>query len=81
LPSATKFILKGAYKSSGGSEIALNAMNIPQGSVKVTSGGMELTEGQDFYSRLYDGTGNYSESIAIKFGKSDKSYTREQFVV
>ena len=43
-----KFFIKGAYRSSGGSDISLNAFNIPQGSVKVTSGGMEMVEGQDF---------------------------------
>ncbi|MDL2262693.1 cell surface protein SprA, partial [Bacteroidales bacterium OttesenSCG-928-I21] len=39
-----KFKLKGKYKSSGGSEIPLNAINIPQGSVKVTAGAQELLE-------------------------------------
>ena len=39
-----KFILKGQYKSSVGSEISLNAMNIPEGSVNVTSGGRSLEE-------------------------------------
>ncbi len=43
-----KFILKGKYKSSSGSEIYLNAMNIPKGSVKVTAGGMQLQEGTDY---------------------------------
>ncbi len=43
-----KFILKGSYRSAGGSEINLNAMNVPQGSVKVTAGGMELVEGTDY---------------------------------
>lgn len=43
-----KFKLKGKYKSSGGSEISLNALNIPQGSVKVTAGAQELTEGVDY---------------------------------
>lgn len=39
-----KFILKGSYQSSGGSEIFLNAMNIPKGSVVVTAGGVRLVE-------------------------------------
>ena len=39
-----RFILKGQYKSSVSSEISLNAMNIPQGSVRVTSGGTQLEE-------------------------------------
>ena len=36
------------YKSAGGSEISLNAMNVPQGSVKVTAGGILLTENVDY---------------------------------
>ncbi len=43
-----KFFLSGTYQSSSGSEIQLNAMNIPQGSVKVSSGGIALVEGQDY---------------------------------
>ncbi len=43
-----KFLIAGQYSSSNSSEIMLNAMNIPQGSVKVTAGGRELVEGQDY---------------------------------
>ncbi len=43
-----KFFMKGSYKSTSGSDIALNAMNIPQGSVKVSAGGVILTENQDY---------------------------------
>jgi cell surface protein SprA len=43
-----KFYLSGSYQSSSGSEIQLNAMNIPQGSVKVSSGGIALVEGRDY---------------------------------
>ncbi len=43
-----KFFLKGEYRSSGGSEINLNAMNIPEGSVTVTAGGAILTENTDY---------------------------------
>lgn len=43
-----KFYLKGKYKSSTGSEIMLNVMNVPQGAVKVTQGGQELQENVDF---------------------------------
>ncbi len=39
-----KFLLRGQYKSSVGSEISLNAMNIPEGSVKVSAGGRLLEE-------------------------------------
>ncbi|MDR0874248.1 MAG: cell surface protein SprA [Prevotellaceae bacterium] len=43
-----KFKLVGRYKGSSGSEIMLNAMNVPRGSVKVTAGGMTLTENVDY---------------------------------
>ena len=44
----SKYKLKGRYKSSSGSEISLNAMNIPQGSVVVTAGGIKLVENVDY---------------------------------
>ncbi|MBE0642403.1 MAG: cell surface protein SprA, partial [Bacteroidales bacterium] len=47
-PSKNKFLLEGFYKSSSGSEISLNALNVPQGSVKVTAGGIPLIENQDY---------------------------------
>ncbi len=43
-----KFFFKGEYRSSGGSEINLNAMNVPEGSVTVTAGGQALIENQDY---------------------------------
>lgn len=43
-----KFFLKGQYQSSSGSEIQLNAMNIPRGSVVVTAGGRTLQENVDY---------------------------------
>ncbi|MDR0694151.1 MAG: cell surface protein SprA [Prevotellaceae bacterium] len=43
-----KFRLTGSFRSESGSEIRLNAMNIPQGSVVVTAGGVKLVEGVDY---------------------------------
>ena len=43
-----KFFLKGQYKSASGNEISLNAINIPEGSVKVTAGGQVLQENIDY---------------------------------
>jgi len=43
-----KFFLKGTYMSASSSEISLNALNVPEGSVKVTAGGRELTENTDY---------------------------------
>jgi len=43
-----KFYIKGSYKSTSSSEIYLNAFNIPEGSVKVSAGAVQLVEGTDF---------------------------------
>ena len=43
-----KFSLKGFYSSQSGSEISLNAMNVAQGSVTVTAGGVQLVENVDY---------------------------------
>jgi cell surface protein SprA len=43
-----KFFLSGTYQSASSSEIQLNAMNVPRNSVKVSAGGIQLTEGIDF---------------------------------
>lgn len=47
-PEKNKFSLRGSFQSSSGSDIPLNAVNIPQGSVKVTAGGVTLREGVDY---------------------------------
>ncbi len=43
-----KFKMTGQYTSESGSEIRLNATNIPAGSIKVTAGGVTLTENTDY---------------------------------
>ncbi|HEU4716852.1 MAG TPA: cell surface protein SprA [Bacteroidia bacterium] len=43
-----RFKLKGSYQSSSNSDISLNAVNIPQGSVVVTAGGAPLQENVDY---------------------------------
>jgi len=47
-PDKNKFVLEGSYKSTTGSEISLNALNVPQGSVRVYAGGIQLTENVDY---------------------------------
>lgn len=47
-PDKNKYLMQGQYKSESGSEISLNAMNVPQGSVKVTAGGVQLAENVDY---------------------------------
>lgn len=43
-----KYLLKGYFKSESAGGIPLGAFNVPQGSVKVTSGGRLLVEGVDY---------------------------------
>jgi len=43
-----RFSLSGYYSSQSGAEINLNAMNVAQGSVTVTAGGVQLTENVDY---------------------------------
>lgn len=48
IPSKNRFLFKGEYQSSISSDIPLNALNVPQGAVTVTAGGIKLTEGTDY---------------------------------
>ena len=48
IPSKNRFLLKGSYKSSVSSDISLNTLNVPEGSVTVTAGGATLVEGVDY---------------------------------
>lgn len=43
-----KFTLAGKYQASNGSQIRLDAMNVPRGSVIVTAGGVQLVENSDY---------------------------------
>jgi len=47
-PEKNKFLIDGFYKSSSSSEISLNALNVPQGSVTVMMGGVKLNENVDY---------------------------------
>ncbi len=48
LPQKNRYKLKGSYQSATSNEFSLSSMNIPQGSVRVTAGGVPLTENVDF---------------------------------
>lgn len=48
IQSKNRYKIKGTYRSASGSEIALNALNIPQGAVLVTANGVPLTENADY---------------------------------
>jgi cell surface protein SprA len=47
-PELNRYSIRGMYQSSSSSEISLNAMNVPQGSVIVTAGGAQLVENVDY---------------------------------
>lgn len=48
MPELNRFKLKGSFKSASSDVISLNSVNIPQGSVSVTAGGVRLMENQDY---------------------------------
>lgn len=48
LPEKNRYKIKGSFKSASGSEISLNALNIPQGAVVVTANGVRLSENSDY---------------------------------
>ena len=45
---AQRYTIEGRYKGAQGQGISLGAINVPQGSVKVSANGVQLTEGVDF---------------------------------
>ena len=58
------YTIEGRFKGSQGAGISLGAINVPQGSVKVTANGMQLTEGVDYTVDYMLGTVNIiNESI------------------
>lgn len=55
-PEFNVFTLKGQYKGTSQNEIQLNTFNLPRGSVKVTAGAQQLTEGTDYEVNYSTGT-------------------------
>jgi cell surface protein SprA len=68
LSEKNKFIIEGEYKASSGSEIRLNAMNVPRGSVTVTAGGATLTENVDYIVDYTMGSVNIINQSIIESG-------------
>ncbi len=48
MPELNRFKMKGSFKSASSDVISLNSVNIPQGSVSITAGGVRLVENQDY---------------------------------
>ncbi|MFN3020994.1 cell surface protein SprA [Chryseobacterium sp. TY3] len=45
---AQRYTIEGRYKGAQGQGISMGAINVPQGSVRVTANGVQLTEGVDY---------------------------------
>lgn len=66
-----KFVLTGRYQgSAGGSQIRLNAYNVPRGSVVVTAGGVTLTENSDYTVDYAMGVVTITNQSIIDSGQS-----------
>lgn len=65
-----KYQLQGQFKGSAENVISLGAYNIPQGSVHVTAGGVELTEGSDYTVDYYAGEVKILNKSIIDAGTS-----------
>lgn len=76
-----KFYLKGSYKSTSSSEILLGGGDIPQGSVKVLAGGVELTENIDYTVNYTMGTVTIINQALMEAGTpiTIKSENRSSF--
>ena len=66
--SKNKFYLEGQYRSAYGAEYSLNAWNIPQGSVVVSAGGMQLTENVDYTVNYSMGSVTITNEGILKSG-------------
>jgi len=63
-----KFRLVGEYKASSGTEIMLNAQNVPRGSVIVTAGGVTLVENRDYTVDYVMGTVTIINTAILESG-------------
>ncbi len=65
-----KFMMVGEYQASSGSQIRLNATNVPRGSVVVTAGGVRLNENSDYIVDYISGTVTITNQSIIDSGES-----------
>jgi cell surface protein SprA len=63
-----RYVISGTAKGQAGSDISLNAFNVPQGSVKVTAGGQTLTENVDYVVDYTQGTVRIINQAIINSG-------------
>ncbi len=67
---AQRYTLEGRYKGSQGQGISLGAINVPQGSVKVTANGTQLVEGVDYTVDYMLGTVNIINEAVKQSGQA-----------
>ncbi|RZJ78578.1 MAG: cell surface protein SprA, partial [Chryseobacterium sp.] len=67
---ALAYTLEGRFKGAQGSGISLGAINVPQGSVKVTANGVQLQEGIDFTVDYMLGTVNIINETVKQSGQA-----------
>lgn len=67
---ALAYTLEGRFKGSQGTGISLGAINVPQGSVKVTANGVQFQEGIDFTVDYMLGTVNIINEAVKQSGQA-----------
>ena len=88
-PQLDRFKLKGQYQSSASSEINLGSPNVAKGSVKVTAGGVVLTENTDYtvdytlgrVKIINDGILNSGTPIKVSSGSNALFNTQQKTVL
>jgi cell surface protein SprA len=69
-PDKNRYIIKGNYQSDISSEFSLNAINVPEGSVKVYLGSIPLVEGADFTVDYMGGRVKILNTALLSSGQS-----------
>ncbi len=67
---ALRYTMEGRYKGTQGTGISLGAINVPQGSVKVTANGVQLQEGIDYTVDYMLGTVNIINETVKQSGQA-----------
>nr|WP_229728470.1 cell surface protein SprA [Epilithonimonas arachidiradicis] len=65
-----RYTIEGRYKGAQGQGISLGAINVPQGSVKVTANGTQLVEGVDYTVDYMSGTVNIINETVKQSGQA-----------
>ncbi len=69
-PNKNRYVIKGNYQSEISSEFSLNAINVPEGSVKVFMGSIPLVEGADYTVDYMSGRVKILNTALLSSGQS-----------